>query len=51
MKRIRALMSESEISSVPFLALYLEIVDDLLKNDQADVVMYKEAHRVSVFFF
>lgn len=39
-------MVEAQITSVPFFALFVEIVDDLLKHDEADAALYHEVNSV-----
>lgn len=47
MTRCKSLISESDITSVPMLALYIEIVDDLLRNNEGNASMYNEVMLVS----
>lgn len=42
----RKAMVEAQITSVPFFALFVEIVDDLLKHDEADAALYHEVNSV-----
>lgn len=40
-------MKDADITSVPFFALYVEIVDDLLKSGHGDALIYQEVCSVS----
>lgn len=43
-------MKDADITSVPFFALYVEIVDDLLKSGHGDALIYQEICTVSICF-